>query len=56
MDFENFLDVVQINELVNHPVRVARDVDKRRAIGWNFVETVNRDNREELIIRPVVGK
>src|SRR5215217_5383997 len=55
VQLEDLLDVVEVDELVDDSVRVARDVAERGVLGRRLVEPVDGDDGEELIQGPVVG-
>ena len=55
MQLKYLLYVVQIDELIDHPIRVAGDVTQRRELGRRSVQVLNGHDREQLIERPVIG-
>src|SRR2546423_112783 len=56
VELQDLLHVVQVNELVNDAVRVARDVAERGVLGRGLVQAVDGDDGEQLVERPVVGR
>src|ERR1051326_4461192 len=54
VQFEHLLHVVQIDELVNNPIRVARDITERRVLRRRLIQTMNRHDRKQLVQRPMV--
>ena len=55
VEFKDLLHVVQVNELVDDAVGVARDVAERGVLGRRLVKTMDGDYGEQLVERPVVG-
>jgi hypothetical protein len=45
---------VKIDEAIDYAVGIAGDVDQRRCIRRDLVQLVNRDDRKELVDRPVI--
>ncbi len=54
MEREGLADVLEVDEVVDLAVGVARDVDERRLDRRTFVEAMDRSDREELVEGPVV--
>src|SRR5262249_11298116 len=54
MDFEDFLDILEIDELIDVTIRIARQIDECRVVSRGLVELVNRHYWEELVDRPVI--
>src|SRR5947209_1591896 len=55
VQLQDLLHVVEVYELVDDAVRVARDVAERRVLGRGLVQAVDGDDGEQLVERPVVG-
>jgi hypothetical protein len=51
---KSILDVTKVDELVDLPVRITRDIDESRLAGRLFIQTMDRANREQVLDRPVV--
>ncbi|MND01517.1 hypothetical protein D3C83_205430 [compost metagenome] len=54
MQLEHLFDVVQIDKLVNDAVRVASDVTQRGVLSRRLIQMMNRNNRKQLVQRPVI--
>ena len=51
---EHVLDIVEVNKLIDDAVGVAGDIAERGVLAGWFVQPMNRDNREQLVERPVI--
>src|SRR5271169_5091461 len=51
---QRFLDVSEVDELLDLAVRVARDVGERPVLRGSLAQAVDREDREELVDRPDV--
>src|SRR5215207_3885807 len=55
VQLQDLLHVVEVYELIDDAVGVARDVAERGVLGRRLVQAVDGDDGEELVERPVVG-
>ena len=51
MYFQDFFDIFQIDEVIDDPVRITRQVDQRGIVIGRFVQPVNRHDGKQLIDR-----
>ncbi len=55
VEFQHMLNVMQVDEPVDHTVRIAGDVAERGELSRRFIQLLDRHDREQLIERPVIG-